>query len=200
MPLNPTILPALLMLAALPLPARLVAENVVVFARGESVSLGSATPEAPKDPARAAFLAEAQKDLSGHGQFDAEFPLINPPDWGRTVSAATMGGLRIRRSFPGGLVFDLELKSLLPGRPYVLCINGRPDHPGNELLPESVPGHEAEKFYDFCTVTTDARGGYHGGFALMLRSGAYNVHFYVKDPADFKIVLYGLEYFDFTVK
>jgi hypothetical protein len=63
-----------------------------------------------------------------------------------------------------------------------------------------VPGHEAEKYYDFYTVTTDGQGSYHAGFALLLRPGPYNVHFYVKDTTDHKIVLYGLEYFDFEVK
>ena len=188
------------MLASLSLFARLGAEDIVVLAKGDARSLGAASLEAPKDSGKAAFLAGARNDLLGHPQFDAVFPLINPPDWGRTVSADSTGSLQIRRSFPGGFLFHLDLEHLLAGHPYVLCINGRPQHAGNELLPESVPGHEAEKFYDFYTVTTDAHGAYHAGFALMLQPGAYNVHFYVKDPSDFKIVLYGLEYFDFAAK
>ncbi len=191
-------LSVLLVLASLSAVARLGAEDVVVFSRTDVRVLGAGSQEAPKDPAKAAFLASARTDLQGHAPYDVEFPLINPPAWGRVVSPQTAGTLQIRRSYAHGFAFHLGLEHLLPNHTYVLCINGRPEHPGNELLPESVPGHEAEKFYDFYTVTTDEGGGYHAGFALMLSPGAYNVHFYVKDTSDFKIVLYGLEYFDFT--
>jgi hypothetical protein len=192
--------PKLLILASLSLSLRLAAEDIVVFARGDSRSLGAAAQETPRDPASAAFLAAARNDFAGRAPYDAVFPLINPPAWGRVVSPDTTGSLQIRRSFAHGFVFHLDMEHLQPSHAYVLCINGRPQHPGNELLPESVPGHEAEKYYDFCTVETDARGGYHAGFALLLRPGPYNVHFYVKDTTDHKIILYGLEYFDFEAK
>jgi len=191
--------PKLLILASLSLAVRLPAENIVVFAKGESRILDSASIQKPNEPAKASFLDAAKRDFERGAPYDAAFPLINPPAWGRVVSGDTTGKLQIRRSFVGGFAFHLDLEHLLPKHTYVLCINGRPDHPGNELLPESVPGHDAEKYYDFCTVTTDPQGAYHAGFALLLHPGPYNVHFYVKDTTDFKIVLYGLEYFDFTV-
>ena len=193
-------LPRLLAAVLLTLSLRLSAGDVVVFAKGDSRPLGSAASAAPSDPANAAFFDGARGALSGGTAYDAVFPLINPPDWGRVVSADSTGVLQIRRSFAGGFVFHLAMEHMQPVHTYVLCINGRPQHPGNELLPESVPGHEAEKYYDFYTVTTDTQGGYRGGFALLLQPGPYNVHFYVKDTTDHKIVLYGLEYFDFTVR
>ena len=192
----PTLLLSLSLLAALPL----AAENYAVVAKNDCRVLGAGSQAAPQDPAAAAFIAAATEFFESTAPYDAEFPLINPPAWGRVVSAESAGNLHIRRSFARGFVFDVDVEHLLPRHTYVLCINGRPQHPGNELLPESVPGHEAEKYYDFCTVTTDDRGGYHAGYALLLRPGPYNVHFYVKDTSDFKIVLYGLEYFDFAAQ
>jgi len=189
-----------LILASLTLFVRLSAEDIVVFANGDFVSSGNAAATQPADSGKAAFLGAAQHDFSGHAPFDVEYPLINPPAWGRVVNADTTGMLQIRRSFGHGFVFHLDMEHLQADHAYVLCINGRPQHAGNELLPESVPGHAEEKYYDFYTVTTDSRGGYRAGFALLLRPGAYNVHFYVKDTTDHKIVLYGLEYFDFTAQ
>lgn len=190
----------LLISASLLLSTTLAAEDIAVLAKDDCRILGAGSQAAPKDPAAAAFVAAATGFFTGTQPFDAEYPLINPPDWGRVVSAEAAGTLHIRRSFAHGFVFHVDIEHLLPRHSYVLCINGRPQHPGNELLPESVPGHEAEKFYDFCRVTTDDRGGYHAGYALLLHPGPYNVHFYVKDTSDFKIVLYGLEYFDFTAQ
>jgi hypothetical protein len=190
----------LLLLVSLTVTARLFAGDVVVFAKDDSQILDSSAQTQSKDAANAAFLAAAKSDFASRALYDADFPLINPPAWGRVVSPDTTGRLQIRRSFPNGFLFHLDMDHLVAGHTYVLCINGRPEHPGNELLPESVPGHEAEKYYDFYTVTTDGQGSYHAGFALLLRPGPYNVHFYVKDTTDHKIVLYGLEYFDFEVK
>jgi hypothetical protein len=186
----------LLPLAALSLFAPPEAPQVVVLSRGDARIVGAAA--APADAGGARFLAAAEKAFAGTAAFDAEFPLVNPPAWGRVVSPDAGGRLAIRRSYPQGLLFQLEVGHLQPGHAYVLCINGRPDHPGNGLLPESVPGNPAEKYYDFCTVTTDSRGAYRGSFALRLAPGAYNVHFYIKDTTDHKIILYGVEYFAFT--
>jgi hypothetical protein len=192
----PKLLLSSLLLAALPL----AAENYAVVAKNDRRVLGAGSQAAPQDPAVAAFIAAATEFFASTAPYDAEFPLINPPAWGRVVSAQSAGNLHIRSAFARGFVFDVDLEHLLPRHTYVLCINGRPQHPGNELLPESVPGHAEEKYYDFCTVTTDDKGGYHAGYALLLRPGPYNVHFYVKDTSDFKIVLYGLEYFDFAAR
>jgi hypothetical protein len=53
--------------------------------------------------------------------------------------------------------------------------------------------------YDFQTITTDATGRYNATYGLVLTAGPYDVRFYVKDTADFKIVLYR-DFFKFTVE
>lgn len=128
-----------------------------------------------------------------------EMPLVNPPSWGRVISPATHGAIAIRKVLPGALVIGVKLEGMLPEHSYILCLNDRPDHPGNEWLPSPVPGHPEEKYFDFTQARTDASGRLDGEFTVPLHRGLYNVRFYVKDPGDFKIVLYH-DYFDVTVK
>ncbi len=187
---------ALLALAAT-LVSQVRAEDAVVFARHDYCQLDGAVPAAG-GPERQSFLETASRDLKSGRPLDRTIPLVNPPSWGRTVRADSGGALEIAQAYPHGFRFNLTLSQLVPGHSYVLCINGRPQHPGNELLPQPVPRNPAEKYEDFYDATTDGSGRYRGRFALFLRRGAYNVHFYVKDPADHKIILYGVEYFDFA--
>ena len=149
--------------ASLLLCARLAADDIAVVAKDDCRTIGPGYQVAPQDSANAAFLTAAKEALSSQAPYDRAFPLINPPAWGRVVSPETSGRLQIRQSFARGFVFHLDMVHLLARHTYVLCINGRPQHPGNELLPQSVPGHEEEKYYDFCTVTTDDQGGYRAG-------------------------------------
>lgn len=97
-----------------------------------------------------------------------------------------------------GLVLQVSLKGLNTGYRYILTLNGNPDLPGNALLPDPVPGLPAERYYDFHTATTDEHGSYVATFGVMLPAGSYKVRFYVKDTADFKIVLFH-DYFTCTV-
>jgi hypothetical protein len=198
----PLMKPRLLVLfaALLSVSARLAAEDVVVFSMGDFRIVQPWIDLLPADKAQASFLESAGKDLLKPSHFDVAYPLVNPPAWGRIVRPDSTGRLEILRSYPRGFRFAMNMEHMQPNHTYVLCINGRPEHPGNELLPTAVPGHEAERYYDFYTLTTNANGSYRAGFALMLKPGAYNVHFYIKDTSDHKIVLYGLEYFDFTVR
>ena len=188
-----------LVLAAIVLCMPLAAEDIVVLPQGV-VKGPSSSSSVPKDSAESGFLTAALADLAQATPFDATFALINPPAWGRVVSPETTGRLQIRRSFTHGFVFHVVMEHLLAHHTYVLCINGRPNYPGNELLPQAVPGNAAEKYFDFYSAETDAAGRYDAGCALFLHPGAYNVHFYVKDVTDHKIILYGLDYFDFEVK
>jgi hypothetical protein len=187
----------LIIMASLSPSAGLHAQSIVVFGKNDFYPADSAARQPPTDPAQASFLDAARKDFAGRAPYDATLDLINPPAWGRVVSPQTSGKVQVRRAFGHGFRFGLSLDRLLPNHSYILTINSRPQQPGNDLLPESVPGHEAEKYYDFLIVTTDAHGGYRADFALFLIPGAYNVRFYVKDASDFKIVLYH-DYFDFT--
>jgi hypothetical protein len=55
------------------------------------------------------------------------------------------------------------------------------------------------QYYDFQTIQTDATGGYLATFGIMLPAGPDDVRFFVKDTADFKIVLCH-DFFKFSVE
>lgn len=178
------------------------AESIAVFAKNDFLALGSAAAAAapaPTDPARAAFLKTFADSLAGGAALPAKLPVINPPEWGRTLSAATGGMIQYQRTFAGGFVCHLALHDLEPQHSYILTLNGNPEKQGNLLLPDPVPGFEAEKFYDFLFVQTDADGRYDATLGVMLTPGEYDVRLYVKDTTDFKIVLYR-DFFRFTVR
>jgi hypothetical protein len=188
--------PPLLLLLLLAAPA--FGENVVVFGECDTYPAGSERP-APKDPARAQFLAASRADLGRAGALEQSLPLVSPPAWGKTVGPLTHGEIRFHPSFAGGLECHLALSGLLPSHRYILTLNGNASLPGNDLLPMPVPGNPKEKYYDFLVVTTDASGAFDAGLGVFLKPGAYDARCYVKDRDDFKIVLYR-DYFPFEVK
>jgi hypothetical protein len=176
------------------------AQDRVVFSMGDAVAVSESASRPRLVPAEAEFSRSVARSIMNREAFDVAYPLINPPQWGRVVSRESSGRLEIRRVYRGGLLLRMAMTHMEPAHRYALCINGRPLHLGNDLLPQPVPGNPDEKYYDFATVDTDGRGSCTTTIGLWLRPGAYNVHFYVKDTTDHKIVLYGLEYFDFTVR
>jgi len=186
-------------LAFLFLAAGLCARQTVVLDRNDVRTVDAGGQGRPADPAKAAFVDAALKAFAGGAPFDAVLPLVNPPAWGRVVSPETGGVLQIRTAFAGGFVFHLSLAHLLPFHRYILTLNGNPQRSGNEYLADPVPGNEKERYYDFFIATTDAGGSYGGDFAVFLHPGDYDIRFYVKDTADFKIVLYQ-DYFPFEVR
>ncbi|HVU25385.1 MAG TPA: hypothetical protein VHE13_14760 [Opitutus sp.] len=187
---------ARLILVALFLPAAALAEPLAIFARHESLRID--TGPAPSDPVQAAFFRDYRGDRDGDAPLEAEQPLVNPPDWGRTISAATGGNVLFHHRFPRGFVCRLVLHDLLPNHAYLLTLNGNPEKAGNDLLPTPVPGNEREKYYDFLDIQTDGLGGFAADLGIFLKPGAYDVRIYVKDTADFKIVLYR-DFFPFRV-
>lgn len=167
----------------------LATEPIIVLGRGKTV--GHATPVTP---AQAAFIAA----VKARGEAGKPLPLITPPEWGRTVPGAA-GSVRLHPTVAGGLVLQVALTGLAPDHAYLLTLNGNPQLPGNDLLPDTVPGNPREKYLDFLTATTDQHGGYEATFGIVLPAGVYQVRFYVKDTADFKIILYH-DYFPCAVK
>ena len=167
----------------------LAAEPVIILGRGKTV--GQTTPVTA---AQAAFISA----VKARGEAGAPLSLIAPPEWGRTVPGAS-GEVRLHPAVAGGLVLHAALTGLAPDHNYLLTLNGNPELPGNDLLPDTVPGNPREKYLDFLTATTDQKGGYEATFGIVLPAGAYKVRFYVKDTADFKIVLYH-DYFPCAVK
>jgi hypothetical protein len=172
--------PALVLVAVLGVVCGYAAEPIVVLGpgriAGESRTL---TPD------QAAFVKAV--DLAA-GPVES-LALMAPPEWGRTVAGA-VGQVRLHPHTVHGLVLEVSLEGLRPDHRYILTLNGNPQLPGNERLPDPVPGLPAERYFDFFTATTDAHGAYAGKFGITLPAGPYRVRFYVKDTDDFKIVLY----------
>jgi hypothetical protein len=176
------------------------AENlIVVYSGRESVAVEAGiTATAPGDPSMRAFLGDVTHDFSSQAPLEKTMELVNPPSWGKTISAATCGQISFHPSFRHGFVCRLALEGLLPGHRYILTLNGNPAMPGNSLLSTPVPGNEQERYFDFLTVTSDGKGRYDARFGIFLAPGEYNVRCYVKDTSDFKIVLYR-DFFRFLV-
>jgi hypothetical protein len=189
----------LLVAVGLQLTIGLFAQDIVVFEKGNSLVLGSTTSAAEsKDPAQAAFLAAFKADLTKPSGFKGPDKLSDLPKYGRKGPGAT-GDIKYHSSFHGGFVAGVTLEGLMPNHKYILTLNGGPDRAGNDQLMETVDHNQKEKYYDFSTITTDADGRYHATFAVRLPASRYDVHFYVKDTTDFKIVLYH-DFFKFKVE
>jgi hypothetical protein len=189
----------LLIVAGLQLSIGLFAQEIVVLAKGDSLVLGSTNAATElKDPAQASFLAAFKADLAHPATFAGPDKLSDLPEYGRKVPGAA-GEIRYHGSFHGGFVIGVTLEGLTPNHKYILTLNGSPGRAGNDKLMETVDHNQKEKYYDFSTVTTDANGRYHATFGIRLPASRYDVHFYVKDTTDFKIVLYH-DFFKFKVK
>jgi len=190
----------LLLLALLSLGGSLPAQQIVVFGERDFYVLDSTagTPR-PKEADRIAFLASCRADLARNAPYEEAVDLVNPPAWGKTVSAGTHGSIRFHTSFPRGFACRLALENLLPDHDYILTLNGNPARAGNSLLLTPVPSNEQERYYDFLIARTDSRGRYGASLGVYLKPGAYDVRCYVKDTADFKIVLYR-DFFKFRVE
>jgi DNA-directed RNA polymerase subunit RPC12/RpoP len=180
-------------------PKPIVGLACAVFAKGDSIVLGAGTNEAEvKDPAQASFLAAFKADLAAPLAFAGPLPLTTHTGVGRNVPTA-IGDIRYHESFPGGVVIGVTLGGLVPNHEYVLTLNGAVQHAGNENLPDQLSRNNRQKFYDFSRISTDASGSYQATFGIRLPPGPYDVYFFVKDTADWKIVL-GHELFQFTVE
>ena len=177
----------------------LFAKEIVVYGRGNSVVLApEITDTNAPDPAKASFLAAFKADLEKPADFAETAKLTDFPKHGRIIPGAD-GGFRYHPSFHGGFVVVIMLEGLLPDHKYALTLNGNPERAGNTNLVQAVTNKPREKYYDFQTITTDASGGYQATFGVMLPAGPYDVRFFVKDTADYKIVLYH-DFFQFTVE
>jgi len=187
------------LLAALLFCPVLFASDIIVYAKGQFAVLDSAAANpVPKDSGQAGLLAAYQTDLAQPAPFAPPIQLIAPPGWGKTVPGA-LGRLEFHDKFRGGFIVRVTLAGLAPKHRYILTLNGNPKLAGNDRLVDVVPGMETERYFDFLTITTEKDGHYDATFAIALATGPYDVRFYVKDTADFKIVLYH-DYFKFAVE
>jgi DNA-directed RNA polymerase subunit RPC12/RpoP len=180
-------------------PKPIVGLASVVFAKGDSIVLGAGTAEAEvNDPAQASFLAAFKADLARPLAFEGPVKLTPLSGNGREVPGAT-GEIQYHGSFQGGLVIGVTLEGLVPNHEYSLTLNGDVQHAGNNNLPDQLSRNTKQKYYDFSKITTDANGRYQATFGILLPAGSYDVYFFVKDTADWKIVL-SHGFFQFTVE
>jgi hypothetical protein len=190
----------LLIVPLLALSGGLFASQIVVFGEKDFYVLDAGPPgAAPKEADRAAFFEGYKSDVGRQAPLEKTLDLVNPPEWGKTVTAATHGTIQFHPSFPGGFAGRIALENLLPDHDYILTLNGNPAKAGNGLLPSPVPGNEQERYYDFLIIRTDVHGRYGASLGVFLKPGSYDVRCYVKDTSDFKIVLYR-DFFEFEVK
>ena len=179
--------------------ASLHAQSFIIYTKGDYSPVDATTPATkPTDSFRAAFLGAVQAEFAHPIKFETGMTLFAPPAWGRTVPGAS-GKLGFHDSFHGGFLVHVTLEGLVPNHRYVLTLNGNPKLAGNDRLVDAVPGLPEERYFDFLKVTTDDHGRFEGTLGVGLLPGPYDVRFYVKDPDDFKIVLYH-DYFRFTVE
>lgn len=179
-------------------PAR--ADSIVVFGEKDFYVLGPAAGAPPASPVdRARFFDASRRDMEAATALESAMDLVSPPEWGKAVGPSTQGRIQYHPRFPGGFECRLTLEHLAPDHDYILTLNGNPSRAGNDLLPSSVPGNAAEKYFDFLFIRTDAQGRYDARLGVFLKPGSYDVRCYVKDTADFKIVLYR-DFFRFEVR
>jgi len=189
-----------LVLALLLSGASLPARELVVFGEKDSYALGSDAALSVKgDPGRTAFMESYRADRARKAPYEDTMDLVSPPAWGKTVGPGTRGRIQFHPAFARGFACKLALENLLPDHEYILTLNGNPARAGNSLLATPVPGNGEERYYDFLIVRTDRDGRFDAGLGVYLKPGAYDVRCYVKDTADFKIVLYR-DFFKFTVE
>jgi hypothetical protein len=174
--------------------------QIVVFGEKDFYVLDPGAPQAePTGADRRAFFEGFRADLKRQAPLEGALDLVSPPAWGKTVGAQTRGSLQFHTAFAGGFACRLSLENLLPDHDYILTLNGNPSREGNGLLPSQVPGNPTERYYDFLVIRTDAHGHYDASLGVFLQPGGYDVRCYVKDTADFKIVLYR-DFFRFDVR
>lgn len=173
-------------------------ETLAVLGKNQITLLNTAgaLSAVTENPSHRRFLA-ALGERGDQSVYEATLPVLTPPEWGKTIEKSG-GEIQYQRTFAQGFVGRLSLQGLARKHTYLLTLNGTPQHPGNERLPDPVPGIPEERFYDFLRVVTDAEGKYSADLGIYLLPGDYHVRIYVKDTDDFKIVLYR-DYFDFSV-
>jgi hypothetical protein len=189
----------LLIAALLQVSGRLFAQNIVVFAKGDTLALKSAmAPAGFEDPEKDSLLTAFTADMALGPKFGSPLELSDLPRWGRKIPGA-VGMIQYPKSFHGGFILRVELGGLAPNHRYILTLNGNPKRAGNKKLVDPVPGNDKERYFDFITATTDPEGRYQAVFCIRLLPGHYDVRFYVKDTDDFKIVLYR-DFFKFRME
>jgi len=94
------------------------AQEIVVFAKGDSLALGpGVSSNTITNPAKAAFLDAVKADWGRAVAFGETNKLTDFPTYGRNVAGAG-GEIDFRASFKGGFVVAATLEGLLPNHKY----------------------------------------------------------------------------------
>jgi hypothetical protein len=191
----------LLLIAAVITCSTVYSQQVISYSKEEKCYLDEKSkPCKPNDEEKAGFINIFTSENFQDTINISQAKLITPPlQWGRNISDNTFGEIIYYNSLKSGFITNLSLNKLLPNHAYELTLNGNPKLVGNDLLPDTVPNLNIERYYDFLSITTDSHGEYHAKIGVYLKHGDYHVRFYVKDKDDFKIILYH-DYFKFSVK
>ncbi len=189
------------MLLGISLSFKSYAQQMAIFGKNEICYLNSKSISCePKENNKVEFLNDYKNFISNRVPYETSIDLVTPPlEWGKMVNNKTSGKIMYHDFFKNGFVFKIKIDSLLPNHKYLFTINGNPKLMGNNLLPDTVPNNNTEKYYDFLFIKTDAKGKYASECAVFLTPGTYDVRFYIKDTDDFKIVLFR-DFFRFDVK
>jgi len=118
-------------------------------------------------------------------------------DWGMPIPGSS-GELIYKDNNCNYFTGKINLKNLNPKSQYILTINGKPGHPGNDLL---LKKYGKQGFMDIYQTQPDSNGNINSeSFKVQLDPGQYDVKFFVKDKEqDYKIVLYN-DFLFFTIK
>jgi hypothetical protein len=122
----------------------LLAQTIIVFAKGDTLALGPGTDSVKfENPEKDSLLTVFKSDLALGPKFENSLELSNLPQWGRKVPDAK-GTIQFHNSFHGGIILRVELGGLRPNHKYILTLNGNPERVGNNSLVDPVPGNEKE--------------------------------------------------------
>jgi hypothetical protein len=144
----------------------------------------------PTEPRKLELVNNVRRKIANNITYQdsiyLRIPLITW-SWGKQVNNDCSGILLYYKSFSNGFFGNIIVTKLLPNHEYLLTLNGKPNHPGNDLLPDTTA---KEGYYDFLRIKTDVNGHSNTKFALFLKTGVYDVKFFIKDLDDYKIVFY----------
>lgn len=112
----------------------------------------------------------------------------------RGASAGAKGKIEYCRRSAPEFKIALFLQGLSKNHAYMLCLNGWPGRPGNDILKKygrQGEGENQEGYYDFTNVTTDEQGIINKFVDVSLEPTKYEVKFLVKDIANkYRVVLH----------
>ncbi|MBW1794188.1 MAG: hypothetical protein JRJ38_07125 [Deltaproteobacteria bacterium] len=101
--------------------------------------------------------------------------------FGNYAYGQELEAFEVKEEAIGALQGKIRVTGLKAKHRYQLTINGYKNHPSNEILMKNYSTYNAEGYYDFKKVFSDANGVIEVSFNQKLPKGAYRVKFLIKD-------------------